>query len=287
MISRSAEVPVVAFSVRVYQTLLAAYPTRFQQEYGPHMVQVFHDCCLRAVRQGGRSGMAQLWVMTLLDLFRSLIEEHTRKETDMTRSKFIRLSGWSLMLTAAIFLSFFLLAYLDENNSLSSSLQPLYSFGYFAVVLGSPVLLTVGLLGLRSRYGETVGAFGKQVLLFGVEAGVPVSLIGIIGEAVFSWDWAWFAQFAGPGVLLACLALFGIPTLSRHPLLRWNALPLLAGSGYALLILYSLAVSALTGEPLTSEGIAFYTMIVSVQCAALFMLGYILKSDVPEEVATA
>lgn len=231
--------------------------------------------------------MIRLWAVTLLDLFSSLIKEYTRKEIDMTRSKFIRLSGWAPMLTAAIFLSFFLLAYLDENNDLPSSLQPLYSFGYFAVVFGSPVLLAVGLLGLRSRFGETLGAFGKQILLFGIVAGVPLSLIGIIGETIHSWDWAWFAQFAGPGVLLACLALIGNPALSRHPLSRWNALPLLAGSGYALLILNALAVTALTGESPTSEGIAFYTMIVSVQCVALFMLGYILKSDVPEEMVAA
>ena len=67
MNTRHAEPPIIAFSVRIYQALLLAYPTRFRQEYGSHMAEVFRDCCLRAFRRGGLNGMTRLWLLTLFD----------------------------------------------------------------------------------------------------------------------------------------------------------------------------------------------------------------------------
>jgi hypothetical protein len=270
------------------------------------MTQVFRDCCLRSFHQAGAVGMVTLWVLTLFDLARSAIEQHLYRETGMANSNFVRSSGWALILAAFTFLLFFSLAYLDRTGPLSpsmgslftptylalvldhpallatgllSSLRPLYVFSYYALILASPILLAVGLLGLRSRYGESVGDFGTQVLLVGAVAGPLVSLIGIIGEAVFSWDPAWFAQFAGPGVLLACLALFGIPALSMKPLPRWNVLPLLAGLGYPLIILYALLIFGLIGDERSGGSMAVYTLMMTVQCIALFVLGYMLQSD--------
>ena len=72
MSTRRAEPPIIALSVRVYQALMLAYPTTFQQEYGSHMAHVFRDCCLRAFRQGGANGMARLWLFTLLDFIHSI-----------------------------------------------------------------------------------------------------------------------------------------------------------------------------------------------------------------------
>ena len=82
---QSVPTSLVTFSVKLYQVLLAAYPSRFQQEYGPHMVQVFQDCCLRTVRQSGPNGMLKLWGITLLDLTQSVISEHMQKETQVKR----------------------------------------------------------------------------------------------------------------------------------------------------------------------------------------------------------
>ena len=79
MISQRVELPIVAFSVKLYQALLVAYPTKFQQEYGLHMVQAFQDCCLRAVRQGGMNGMVRLWVITFVDFIQSVISERRQK----------------------------------------------------------------------------------------------------------------------------------------------------------------------------------------------------------------
>jgi hypothetical protein len=227
--------------------------------------------------------MVALWVLTLFDLARSAIEQHLYRATGMSHSHFIRLGSWALMLAVVPMLPVSALGYLDLGNLLPSSMRSLFTFGYFAFILGSPVLLAVGLLGLRSRYGGSVGGFGKQALLVGVVARLLVSLIGIVGEAVSSWDRAWFAQFAGPGVMPASLALFGIPALSRKPLPRWNALPLLAGLGYPLLIAYSLMVIGLIGD-LQSGGVtAGFMLIGAADGVVLFMLGYALQSDAHQE----
>jgi hypothetical protein len=313
MIPRSADIPIISISTVVYEMLLLAYPGRFRREYGPHMQQVFRDSCLRAFDRAGAIGLVELWTLTLFDLARSTIEQHMRRETSMSHSNFNRLSGWALILAAATFFLFFFLGYLDETGPLSpsmgslftssylalvldhpallatgltASLRPLYIFSYYAVILASPILLAIGLLGLRSRYGGSVGSFGKQALLVGVVAGLLVSLIGIVGEAVLSWDPAWFAQFAGPGVMLGCLALSGISALSSRPLPRWNALALLAGLWYPLLILYQLTVG-LTGDERSGEGMAVYTLIMTVQCMALLMLGWVLQGDAGQEAANA
>src|SRR5687768_16959615 len=101
MINKFIELPTVAFSVRVYQLLLLAYPIRFQREYGLQMVQVFQDCCLHTIRQRGTNGMFKLWMITLLDLAQSVITEHMQKETQMKnemKPEDIRRAGWALIL---------------------------------------------------------------------------------------------------------------------------------------------------------------------------------------------
>jgi len=165
MISKPIENPIVTISVNVYRTLLIAYPTKFQQEYGSHMSQVFRDCCLRSFRQNGKSGMLNLWAITLFDLLRSSIEEHLQKETFMTKSKFIRLSGWSLMLGAVTFFLFIMSTYLDSKIGIGIPFKFRRSFADFGFLLSvwvTPILMGVGLLGLRTRYGEEVGIFGKK-----------------------------------------------------------------------------------------------------------------------------
>jgi hypothetical protein len=284
MISNSTDLPIVALSVTVYQTLLVAYPTRFQQEYGQHMVQVFRDCCLRTVRQSGTNGMARLWVLTLLDLFRSLIEEHTRKETDMTRSKFIRLSGWLLMLGAITLFLFIVGIYLEyEVHDPFRRFQAFNEYSLLVSIWATPVLFAAGMLGLRARYGDEVGSIGKNLLLLGAIAGPVINIIGVY--ATPRVDWGWILLFTGNAVLLACLAIFGILALRVKLLPRWNGLPLLAGIWYPALFIMILTTQAFGWEG--SPELVFLTA-VALQSIALGVLGYVLQADVPEEtVATA
>jgi len=288
MISKPLENPIIAVSVKVYQVLLAVYPARFRKEYGSHMLQVFRDCCLRAFRQSGKNGMFKLWALTLFDLLRSSIEEHLQKETFMTRSKFIRLGGWSLMLGAvSLFLSI-LSAYID-----SIPYGPLWRIRPFYMAVSelgfwmTPILLAVGMLGLRTRYGEETGNLGKNILLIGAIAGPVITLLGFIGAEVF--DWGWILPFTGTAVLLACLSIFGIPALSAKSLPRWNSLPILAGICYPFLVILVVIFEAIGLSQNWIDGLADPAYIaIPLQCILLFILGFMLQADVPEEIpATA
>src|SRR5262245_37936871 len=160
---RPMDAPAIRASAAIYQVLLSLYPARFRREYGPKMAQVFRDCCLRSYHQKRGVGILELWTLTLFDLGRSLVEQHTQKETGMPNSNFIRLSGWAFIAGAVAFIS------------ILSGTDPIA----VPTSLICAILLAVGLLGLRARYGGRVGAFGRNILLIGV-VGMPLLYLVIL-----------------------------------------------------------------------------------------------------------
>lgn len=266
MISKPIENPLIAISVKVYQALLILYPTRFQQEYGLHMVQMFRDCCLRTIRQGGANGMARLWAVTLFDLIQSVISEHAQKETEMKkemRPQDIRMAGGALIVGAVVFI-------------LSAISEQVYGF------LLSMMLLAVGILGLRSRYGEQVGGFGNNILLIGVILGSLTSLAGLFGAAI---DPYWALIPAGPVVLFIGLSMFGVVALYKKPLSRWNILPLLSGVWAPIFVIPAL-IEVFNGNWYPDVWNLAMPLII-LQCIALSILGYVLISDTPDETVPA
>jgi hypothetical protein len=84
-------------STRFYRALLVIYPSAYRQEYGGPMLQLFSDSCCRLLREVGWSGLLELWWRTMLDTLQTAIEEHSQRGVDMSKSKFVKLSGWALM----------------------------------------------------------------------------------------------------------------------------------------------------------------------------------------------
>lgn len=197
----------------------------------------------------------------------------------MTRSKFIRLSGWSLMLGAVTLFLFCLGVYLENNvYDPFRRFQAFSEYSFMVNIWATPILFAVGMLGLRARYGREVGNFGKNMLLLGAIAGPTINIIGIY--ATPRVDWGWILLFTGNAVLLACLSVFGVLALRVKPLPRWNGLPLFAGVWYPALITLILIIQAFGWEG-SPEPIFVAT--VMLQSIALGVLGYILQADVPEE----
>ena len=282
MIRKQSDIAIITLSVRVYQALLVAYPAKFQQEYGSHMVQVFRDCCLRTFRQSGTNGMFRLWAVTLFDLVQSLVSEHTHKEIEMKKEmkpRDIRMAGWALMVGSVVLFPGML--FVASNWYLQIAL----------LALVSTPLLAFGLLGLRRRYGDQAGVFGKNILLIGAVFGSLISIFGYFGEVGpidMGYYSLWTLMFIGPCLLFACLALFGVVTLFKKPLPRWNILPILAGLWLSLRLL-PLMIPALITDTWTADPPPTIAdmVFIPLQIASLIALGYILKSDVPEETATA
>lgn len=63
-------------SNRIYQLLLAAYPSKFRRIYRGQMAQVFRDCCRDAYQQGGSGSVIVLWIVAFYDLATSALGEH-------------------------------------------------------------------------------------------------------------------------------------------------------------------------------------------------------------------
>ena len=285
MINKSVDPPIIVFSVKIYKVILAAYPVKFRKEYGPHMSQVFRDCCLRAFHQNRTNGMLKLWALTLLDLLRSLIEEHLQRETSMTKSKFIRLSGWSLMIGAVAFSISTVSARVESNfydPYMRLNIFVFYNTGLVLALWISTILLAVGGLGLRVRYGAQAGFSGKNFLLIGAIAGPTIGLLGVIGAIARVIMWAEFLLYAGNVVLLACLTIFGISILREKPLPRWNGLPFLAGFWFPVL-LPSMMIANANGAP-GSMVLNIAKGVLLLQSIALFILGYMLQANVSEEI---
>jgi hypothetical protein len=76
MNSNSNDPSAISFSTSLYGLLLATYPSGFRHEYGPYMAQVFRDSTLRSYRLDGLPGLLDLWIHTIIDYFKSVVEEH-------------------------------------------------------------------------------------------------------------------------------------------------------------------------------------------------------------------
>jgi len=138
-------------SARLYQALLIVYPSEFRQAYGVHMLQVFRDCGQRALRETGTAGLLFLWARTMLDTVQSAFEEHAQRGVDMSKEKFLKLSGWALMLGG-----------LTETLGWLASTRPEYNrFNFFSLPVDQAInvitipmivmgllLLSVGFTGL-------------------------------------------------------------------------------------------------------------------------------------------
>jgi len=204
----------------------------------------------------------------------------------MKKTDFIRLSGWSLILGAVTF-SLFLLGDYVENN-VYDPFRRFQAFSEFSLQAGiwlTPILLGIGMLGLRTRYGDKAGSFGKNILLLGAISGITVNLLGAVLAS--KTDWGWLLLFTGNGVLLACLAIFGVIAVRVKPMQRWNILPLLAGIWYPTLFLIAVIYIMTMNRPL-HNALNQFALIDILQGLALIILGFELQTGLLEEIlATA
>ena len=204
----------------------------------------------------------------------------------MKKINFIRLSGWALMLGAVTFSLFLLGDYIESN--VYDPFRRFQAFSEFSLQAGiwvTPILLGVGMMGLRTRYGDKTGSFGKNVLLFGAISGITVNLLGAVLAS--KTEWGWLLLFTGNGVLLACLAIFGVIAMRVKPMQRWNILPLLAGIWYPTLFLIAVIYIIAMNQPVP-DALNQFALIDILQGIMLRTLGFELQADVPEQVlATA
>ena len=261
--------------------------------------------------------MLSLWANTLLDLTRSVVEEHLQRETGMNKERFIRISSWALIL-GAISLTLGTIAYywrsLDHlwgqvyHPSSFPTTAPPESTTNLAML--GPLLLAIGMLGLLYRYGDEVGRLGTGALAIGaigcflVASGASHTIelfwevLGDVGITLYEGPRSraglngfGVLYLSGLGVLYLSLVVFGVTALTRKPLPRWNWLPILAG-------IVPLMITADTVLALThGDGSHLFphlggvekslALAVSISAVILGLLGYVLKTDTHRDSAIA
>lgn len=181
----------------------------------------------------------------------------------MTRTTFIHLSGWSLIVAALCPLATFF---------------PRPESGDKLPFLFAIVLITFGLVGIRARYGEKTGNAGKIALSIGIFGG---------GASVVSFLlWAGDVENArimmnvSMGIMFGGLFVFGLIAQSVKPMPRGNWLPALAGFWWLFLV-----ISAYVFPPVNRQNVPDWASLGIFLMMALFlaMLGYVLQADAQPE----
>ena len=196
----------------------------------------------------------------------------------MNKSIFVRLAGWLLMVGAIAFLPGAIGMLFWESQTIDWNTPPMQLAAF--AVFWAPVLLAVGMLGLRARYG-----IGGGFLLFGAVVGGVLTLVGTFGQMfapVYSVSESYYGVwFGGTYILFFCLCLFGVNALVEKPLPRWNVLPLVSGLWFTILPLL-FGIGSVSVEAFLIIAIAGFV----VMAVAQIMLGYILQADASQETAT-
>jgi len=189
----------------------------------------------------------------------------------MSKLIFIRLSGWLFIIGAIAFLPAAILQLDYESRRIS----PLMINTFFL----APLLLIIGLLGLRARY-----KIGGGVLLFGAIVGGLLLIGGEWGQyfsRVYSVGVTYFGVWVGGLLVLhICLFIFGIVMIIKKPLPRWNWIPLFAGIWVPLLLL----LAPILGNDDSPSQKVFVIAVFVIMTVAQVMLGYMLQANVSEEL---
>jgi hypothetical protein len=273
----------ISLSLSIYQLLIATYPAGFRREYGPHMAQVFRDYSLRVYRLDGTPGLLRLWILTLLDYLKSVVEEHMQQGVHMSKSKFIRLSGWAFALGAIAFMVVLVGLSRDvpeysRYNALSQPIDLYFEYATAVLLPSSMFLWLIGLIGLYLRYSEEINVIGKISLASGMLGAGINFLITVLWAFQVNLNWDDWGVFVGSLSLFSLsLVVFGIISIRDRLLPRWNALPILAGSW--VLIFWLMNIPGLVDYFENVDEQLFVSVVSMISMIGLAAMGVILGSD--------
>jgi hypothetical protein len=269
------------FSTRLYQALLAVYPSEFRRAFGGPMLQVFRDNTRRALREAGTAGLLSLWGRTMLDTVQTAIEEHAQRGVEMSKEKFVRISAWVMIIGPVLFL---IGGWAKNRPPYIPNAMSSLPIDRYAVPAATPliviglVFMSMGLLGLQLRFSPQIG--GAGILLgFGALAGFASAFGAAILAVTDSSPW-WELFILGLAGQYLALTIFGFITMRRRLLPRWNGLPLLA-LWFPVTFFLSMGI---TPWEITNQALGGLWILSCVMFAGL---GYLLQSDSPPAGTTA
>jgi len=192
-----------------------------------------------AYRQNGAGGLLALWLPTLLDLFKSALEERARQgELIMSKARMIALAGPLTILVGSVWLVAAIGDFILRTGLASAeTFVAFWSIPFFL----SFVPMLFALIGTRLRFHQSAGVPGRLGLALSVAgcAGVIVSvlahlLLSGVAPEVEQRTWVSYAAVVCLLSIRIGYILFGVDALRYRLLPRWNLLPLLLGSTVVL-----------------------------------------------------
>jgi hypothetical protein len=298
--------PSVRLSVRLYKTVLRAYPRSFRAAYGDEMLRVLCDCLRAAQRRRGTLGVVGLWAPLLLDTARNALAERAAEGQHMPKLSnlaWIRLGGAAAILGGLAQITYLMLATAVYFYPDWRELFLTYLHGW---QVGPPlaILFVLALAALYARYtAQAARAPANQSpAARGLAAsGIALAGTGLVLSTLASSGFAWGLGFSricvsvtvcnayDPshvgmlyGVLLIVsdllavvgLTLFWIASRRTSVLPRGNWLLPLAGVAPLLSPLVALGAFSLLGHP-DWDGI-IKVQVVTAALGVLWALCWIL-----------
>ena len=246
---------ILTFSVRLYNLLLLAYPTRFRRAYGREMAQVFRDDIRDTFQESGAAGLIGLWFLVGLDLLETAFAEHIWEVFHMPIEKVERWTGlaaalggalwvfvplsvevWNVDLNEVVLIFLMLAIMLLWAIALGGLYRRLPAASYpankvtFAMVEIGLLLLAIGLLLLNyTELEEVPTAMGILALISMVLGLTGMGVIALVHRVLGFWR---FAPLTLGGVFLAFIVVTTIP---ESPQELQTALIILNGISWLLL----------------------------------------------------
>lgn len=277
----SSESHGVTLSVRLYQVLLRAYPEAFRREYAEPMLQLFRDNCRRAHLQGGLAALVILSGRTLADYARTTLEEYADGGIQMTRSTFVKLSGWALPIGAvSLFLGFLAgnRPEYDPYNALSQPIDRIANASAGFLLAFGFMLCALGMAGLLIRYGLAAEQWARVALgasaVSGLAAASGAVLMALNPDGAVGWP----VFMLGLIFMFTGLLVFGVACVRSRLLPRWNALPLLAAMWIPVFILATAVYEAITGSWWEMPDAINYLLFLA-SFGGLALLGFVMLTD--------
>ena len=164
----------------------------------------------------------------------------------MSRTLFIRICGWCLVLSVVALLLGMLASALfsgttDPRNLLYRPYDPWLNTAYQVMIPTWALLSALGVAGLAVRFGSASGRLGQAVLFAGALGGMAAfgSFLLLLLAGENEPEGVWTIAMLGLIVMFASLVFFGIPILWKRALDKWSWLPLATGAGFFLAFVLS------------------------------------------------
>lgn len=197
----------------------------------------------------------------------------------MTSEKFIKLSGWALMIGPILFLVGWLASSRPQYSPYNAAALPIDRYANLAampLVAAGLALISLGLVGMLLRYGSKSRAAAAWLGL-----GVLGALSACFGSLWMGLDtegYGWIFFFIGLFIQFFALTLFGLTNLGLRLLPRWNGLPLVAGIWIPAYLLFAGLFQLALGSTIIS-GETIFNYLWALSFVMFFGLGYLLQSN--------